>query len=186
MKNIFVGLMAAVVLAGSLKAVDLATVNYDLLYVNSKEGKALELKKERAVADYRKLAMNEQQKISLKEQQLAQKMYGADAADEAGTMQEAVSLEKDKLNAQSKVRSAEFDIKLLESEEKSLRTKLDAVVDEFRKDKNLPIIIASNYPGVKASPELDRTDDVLKLADKKYDAALAKASILTKKEIKQA
>lgn len=188
MKKLLAGLVATAAVAGSVNAVELATVNYELLYVNSKEGKALEREKERQVTAFRKTAMEEQQKLALKEQQLAQKLYGTQDADSRGddTTKEVVSFEQAKLQAQSKVKNLELELKMFESKERTLRAKIDSAVEEFRSENSLPLIIASNYPGVKADKSLDKTDLVLKNIDKKYDAEVAKSAISApKKEIKQ-
>lgn len=191
MKKILAGLVAASALAGSVNAgVDLACVDYDKLYVDCKEGKTLEREKERQMNALRKVAMEEQQKLSLKEQQISQKMYEARNSSEndmsADSTKDIVAFETAKVDAQSKIKKLELELELFKSREKAIRAKADSAVDSYRKDNKLAIIIASNYPGVKADASLDKTSDVLKLLDKRYDTELAKSAISDKKEIKSA
>lgn len=177
------GLMLIGSLAICAEALDkdaskLVSIDSILLMQKSKEGQKLAGEIQKEIEDFQQFAKNEQKRLTDFQEEVSKKakVLSKDALAEKG--EQLASMKK---NAERVLGDKEESLKTsIQKKQISLRNKQMKVANEVFEQKNWGMMIDNNTPGVLfVSRAIDKTDEILKAVDEKYEKESTK-TVLSK------
>lgn len=190
MKKILLS-VAGVMLIGSLAictevldkdASKLVSIDSILLMQKSKEGQKLAKEIQKEIEEFQQFAKNEQKKLTDFQEEVSKKakVLSKEALTEKG--EKLASMKK---NAERVLGDKEEALKAsIQKKQIALRNKQMKVANEVFEQKKWGMMIDNNTPGVLfVSKAIDKTDEILKAVDAKYEKESVKT--VATKEIKK-
>lgn len=146
----------------------LVSIDSILLMQKSKEGQKLTKEIQKEIEEFQQFAKNEQKKLTDFQEEVSKKakVLSKDALAEKGE-----KLANMKKNAERVLGDKEESLKAsIQKKQISLRNKQMKVANEVFEQKKWGMMIDNNTPGVLfVSSAIDKTDDILKAVDAKYE-----------------
>lgn len=154
----------------------LVSIDSILLMQKSKEGQKLTKEIQKEIEEFQQFAKNEQKKLTDFQEEVSKKakVLSKDALTEKGE-----TLANMKKNAERVLGDKEESLKAsIQKKQISLRNKQMKVANEVFEQKKWGMMIDNNTPGVLfVSRAIDKTDDILKAVDAKYENESVKTVI---------
>lgn len=179
-------LSALLISSVAVQAKNIASIDTNLILMNSKAGKKFEQQKETARLDFQKTLTKKQEEISKLKQDLAEKVQkGLITESDFRVQLSTVELKERRAEFDVQEHSAQLQNKL-KNQEAELRQNIAVAAKEVAKAQEWSVVLDVHAPGViYVNADIDGSPEVLKACDKTYEANRAKSALSTETKVEK-